>query len=258
MRTWQQSWDQLMSTYQPNRVQAMEALLDLVEAAVGEPAPRILDLGGGTGSLCLRALERWPEADLTLLDLDPVLMTIAGANLPAGVGLVRADLRDPAWTAALPHLDYDAVLAVMALHYLPSARLTDVYTEIAGLLRPGGLLVNVDHMPDPGLPKLSERIAQHTRRSTSRSRRGVPIWDDWWTQVGVDPVLGPSAIQRAALFADQPSAEWTPPASWHLQALHAGGYAEVGLGWRHGTHAAIVAVAVGDRWASGRRGSRRR
>lgn len=230
-----------MASYQPNREQGLDAVLDLVEASADGRVPRILDLGGGTGSVCHRALARWPQADLTLLDLDPVLMTIAGAHLPPTVDLIRGDLRDPCWTQSLPHLRYDAVLAVMALHYLPPDQLVKVYADVTGVLRPGGLLVNMDHMPDPGLPGLSERIIERTRAS----RRQEPGWDDWWSQVAADPGLGPASVERATLFADQHSAEWMPPATWHLQALHAAGYVEVGLGWRHGTQAGVVAV-VGD------------
>jgi hypothetical protein len=42
--------------------------------------------------------------------------------------------------------------------------------------------------------------------------------------------------------AEHGSAEWTPPASWHLEALRAAGFTEVGLLWRGATDAAVVAV----------------
>jgi SAM-dependent methyltransferase len=227
-----------MRRYQPHRDGSVDAVLDLVEASTGGRAPRILDLGGGTGSVCQRALARWPRADLTLLDLDPVLMAIAATHLPATVHLTRADLRQAGWAARLPHQCYDAVVAVMALHYLPADRLTILYREVASVLRPGGLVINLDRMPDPGLPGLSGRTTEWHRAS----RPAGPGWDEWWALVAADPALGPAMAERSTLFAGQQSAEWTPAATWHLRALRAAGYIEVGVGWRHGVEAAVVAV----------------
>jgi trans-aconitate methyltransferase len=241
VKTWQESWERLMEAYQPNREQGIQAVLDLVEAAVDTTSPRILDLGGGTGSVGRRAIARWPQARVTLLDIDPVLMAIAEVG-PPGLDVVRSDLRQPGWTTGLPDREFDAVLAVMALHYLPPDRLAAVYAEVAGVLRPGGLLVAVEHMPDPGLPRLSRRILERA----AASHRDGPGWDDWWARAAADPVLGPAWHERAMTLTDLPSAEWTPPAAWHVEALEAAGYAEVGLGWRHGPQAAVVAVAGDD------------
>ncbi|GAA1980483.1 class I SAM-dependent methyltransferase [Amycolatopsis minnesotensis] len=237
MKAWQEEWDRLMAVYQPRRDEGVTAAFDLIDAVVDGGRPEILDLGGGTGSLCRSALARWPGAGTTLLDLDPVLMTIARETLPPAARLVTADLDTAAWTGALPHREYDAVVAVMALHYLPPGRVTALYAEIAGVLRGGGLLVVLDHMPDPGLPALSGRL-RHRLSDADASN-----WNSWWTRAAADPVLGPAAAARTALLADRPSAEWTPPTAWHIDALRAAGYAEAGTGWRHGTHAAVVAVA---------------
>lgn len=237
MKAWQEEWDRLMAAYQPRRDDGVNAAFDLVDAVADGVPPKILDLGGGTGSVCRKALDRWLGAGPTLLDLDPVLTTIARETLPPSVRLVTADLDTPAWTAALPHREYDAALAIMAVHYLPPGRLTALYTEIAGVLRHGGLLVVLDHMPEPGLPTLSGRLRHRV------SDADAPDWRSWWARASADPALGQAAAARTALLEGRASAEWTPPASWHVDALRDAGYAEVGTGWRHGTHAAVVAVA---------------
>lgn len=215
----------------------MDAAFGLVDAVLDGLPPKILDLGGGTGSVCRKALGRWPGADVTLLDLDPVLTTIARETLPPTAGIVAADLDTPAWIGALPHREYDAALAVMALHYLPPGRLTALYAEIASVLRDGGLLVVLDHMPEPGLAALARRL-RHRVSDASASD-----WDSWWARAAADPALGRAAAARTAVLAGRTSTEWTPPAAWHVDALHAAGYTEAGTGWRHGTHAAVVAVA---------------
>ncbi|OLZ58069.1 class I SAM-dependent methyltransferase [Amycolatopsis keratiniphila] len=223
---WNDSWERLMARYQPGREQAIERVIDLIAARCDGRAPRVLDVGGGTGTLCSRLLARFPEAEVTLVDLDPVMLAIAGASLPSSVEVVRADLRDPGWTGLLPHSGYDAVLAIMALHYLPPDRLTALYAELAGLVRAGGFVANVDDMPE------TEAVA-------SASDDGS--WDAWWDQVAADPVLGPAVVERARLFGDSSSAEWHPPAAWHLRALKAWPVGEPAVAWRDGAQAAVVA-----------------
>ncbi|MFE6611714.1 class I SAM-dependent methyltransferase [Amycolatopsis sp. NPDC057786] len=225
---WNDRWERLMAKYQPGRERAIERMIDLVVSRCGDPAPRVLDVGGGTGTLCARLLERVPGAEVTLVDLDPVMLTIAGAFLPSSVGVVRADLRDPEWVTHLPDGGFDAVLAVMALHYLPPGRLTELYAELAGLVRAGGFVATVDDMPDVEV-------------AAAPGDDGESPWSVWWAQAAADPVLGPAVVERARLFGDSPSAEWHPPAAWHLRAMGAGPVEEPVVVWRDGVQAAVVA-----------------
>ncbi|HEX7747103.1 MAG TPA: class I SAM-dependent methyltransferase [Micromonosporaceae bacterium] len=240
---WQESWDRQQEAYLPDREQRFAAMLDVVDA-VTDGAPRLLDLAGGTGTISLRTLARFPAADVTLLDLDPALLAIATASLRDRAAVVTADLASSDWCAALPHQEYDAVLTATALHWLPSDRLRDLYTEIRGVLRPGGVFVNADHMPDDGIPALSTLLAARAegRRSARYAAGAVLSWSEWWDRAGADPVLAPLVKRRWEIYPTGHSPEWTPPVSWHLDALHAAGFAEVGLVWRGGTDAAVAGV----------------
>jgi len=242
---WQESWDRQQQAYMPDREERFRAMIDAVDAVVdGVPAPRILDLAAGTGSISLRLLHRLPGADVTLVDLDPVLLTIATASLGERVRIAQADLRGAGWLDALPHKEYDAVLTATALHWLPAGRITVLYEEIAGLVRPGGVFVNADHIPPDGLPRLSEAL-RHKARSRRLSRHAsaaVPSWEQWWRHVSDDPVLGGLMSRRAELFGGDHPAEWTPPAQWHVTALLAAGFREAGVLWRGGADAAVAAL----------------
>lgn len=228
----------------PDREERISALLDTVGAIADEAPPRILDLAGGTGSISLRALRRFPDASTTLLDVDPVLLAIGRGSLPAGATVVAADLRSTQWVSALPYHGYDAVLTATALHWLPPDRLTDLFREIRGVLRPGGVFVNADHLADDGLPKLSERLADRARerREAWYATGAVLSWDAWWDRVAADPVLGPLTEQRREVFQEGHPHEEQPPLSWHVETLRAAGYTEVGLVWRGGRDAAVAAV----------------
>ena len=53
----------------------------------------------------------------------------------------------------------------------------------------------------------------------------------------------PLAEQRSRIYPSaHHSAEWTPPAAWHIDALRMAGFAEAGILWRGGPDAAVIAV----------------
>ncbi|GAA4248895.1 class I SAM-dependent methyltransferase [Dactylosporangium darangshiense] len=248
-RAWQESWDRQQEAFMPDREHRFAAMLDVVDAVTSGDAAsagpvRILDLAGGTGSISLRALARLDRVEVTLLDLDPALLAIAGASLGDRAQLVAADLREPGWAARLPHRAYDAVLTATALHWLSPERLTQLYRELPAVLRPGGVFVNADHMPDETLPELSRRlVARADQRRDARYATGaVPSWRDWWERAALDPVLAPLVEERHRIYSEPHSSEFLPPASWHLEALAAAGFVETGVVWRGGTDAAVAGV----------------
>jgi SAM-dependent methyltransferase len=249
---WQESWDRQQEAYMPDREERIAAMLDVVEAVAESPEPRLLDLAGGTGSITLRALARFPRLRATIVDLDPVLLTIAEATLlsrmtdPAAdqTVVLTADLNEPSWTAGLPHRPYDAVVTATAMHWIRPERLTVLYGEIRDVLRPGGVFINADHLPDDALPLLTARLlARAEARRTARFATGTVLsWADWWQRAATDPVLAPLVRKRAQIYAGGHSAEWNPPAAWHVETLRQAGFREAGLIWRGGTDAAVAAL----------------
>lgn len=242
---WQESWDRQQEAFMPDREQRFAAMLDAVAAVSDGRPPRLLDLAGGTGTISLRTLSRFPGAEITVVDQDPVLLAIAAASLRGRATIVDTDLGDPAWRAKLPHESFDAVLTATALHWLPSERVTALYGEIRDVLRPGGVFANADHMPEESLPTLSGKLRDHARRvREARYATGTATsWPEWWQLVRGDEFLAPKAAERERIY---PSArhnhEWTPPAAWHVDALRSAGFTEAGILWRGGTDAAVVGV----------------
>jgi SAM-dependent methyltransferase len=241
---WQESWDRQQEAFLPDREERFRSMLDTVQAATDGDWPRILDLAGGTGSISLRALRRFPQARTTLVDVDPVLLTIARASLDDRSVVVSANLRTPDWVDSLADRDFDAVLTATALHWLPLDRIAELYGEIREVLRPGGVFVNADHMPDDGLPGLNAKFGDRERaRRESRYAAGAVLsWEAWWDHVAKDPTLGPLVERRRQVFAGRHGEESTPDVSWHLDALRAAGFAEVGITWRGARDAAVTGV----------------
>ncbi|MET7450965.1 methyltransferase domain-containing protein [Streptomyces sp. NPDC005574] len=231
-RAWQESWDRQQEWYMPDREERFAIMLDMVEALVG-PAPRVLDLACGTGSITARLLARLPEATSTGVDLDPALLAIARGTFEGDerVSFVTADLKDPRWPATLPYDSYDAVLTATALHWLHTEPLAALYGQVAELVRGGGVFMNADHMIDDTTPRINaaERAQRHARMEQARGA-GVPDWAQWWQLAAQDPVLAGPTARRFEIYGEHADGEM-PSAAWHARTLREKGFAEARPVW---------------------------
>jgi SAM-dependent methyltransferase len=116
------------------RLRALHYLALRAALAALPRVDRVLDLGAGNGWLARRLA---PSFRVTALDVDAT-DTGLGALDDRRVGRLRADLQ------ALPLAagGFDVVIVAAALHY--ALDLSCALTEVARVLRPGGLLVIVD------------------------------------------------------------------------------------------------------------------
>ena len=242
-QAWQESWDRQQEWYMPDREERFRVMLDMVEAVVG-PEPRVLDLACGTGSITNRLLRRFPGATSVGVDLDPALLAIARGSFAGDerVAFVTADLKDPAWTEALPHDSYDAVLTATALHWLHSGPLTALYGQLAGLVRAGGVFMNADHMIDETTPRINaaERAQRHARMDQEKAA-GVLDWADWWALAAKDPVLAEPTARRFEIYGEHADGD-TPSARWHAETLRTAGFAESRVVWSSPSDALVLAV----------------
>ncbi|WP_435058822.1 class I SAM-dependent methyltransferase [Streptomyces sp. bgisy060] len=240
---WQESWDRQQEWYMPDREERFRVMLDMVEALVG-PKPRVLDLACGTGSITDRLLKRFPEATSTGVDLDPALLAIAEGSFAGDqrVTFVAADLKDPTWTARLPHGSYDAVLTATALHWLHGEPLTALYGQLAGLVREGGVFMNADRMIDGTTPRINaaERAHRHARMDREKAA-GVLDWADWWALAAEDPVLAEPTARRFQIYGEHADGD-TPSAHWHADTLRSVGFGEARTVWSSPSDALVLAV----------------
>ncbi len=257
---WINRWDAQQQLYMPDREERFTALIDAVEAGTGRDDPLVLDLGCGPGSLAVRLLDRIPGARVIAIDSDPLLLTLGRAAYGGlrGLSFADQDLRTSGWTGALA-LDraVDAAVSTTALHWLRAEALRDMYAQLATVLRPGGLLLDGDHLKEdetvaPTLARLgdvlTERVAQRfTGTDVDDGQAGDrEDWKSWWQAATADPELaGPAAErQRRRLSEDHHGSE-SVLLSEHVTALRAAGFAEIGTLWQYGDNRILCGVMGG-------------
>jgi trans-aconitate methyltransferase len=211
------------------RFSTMIALIDATQPSIW----RLLDLGCGPGSLALALLEAFPGAEVYGVDFNPHMLLLAQARLAhfgRRVHLIQADLRQPSWAEPLP-ASLDAVVSATALHWLESGPLAALYRQLAGLLRPGGILLNADHVGSQSraLQQAWEQDRDQERTAERQVRMGENDADDWdgfWTAysraLAVDQETEPSPIDGW-----QGGMEQGLPLAWHLDRLRESGFAAV-------------------------------
>ncbi len=248
-RTWIDRWDAQQQNYLPDREERFTALIDAVEAGTGRPDPLVLDLGSGPGSLSARLLRRLPAATVVAVDADPLTLGLGRAAWRdlAGLRFADVDLRAPGWSAKLG-LDRqpDAAVSTTALHWLTEPALVAVYTELAQTLRPGGLLLNGDHMREddaaPTLVLLGRELIE--REEQRRFPDGQSeSWTDWWDAAATDPALSALVRERESRHVDSEH-HGSPAGRFNVQvaALRAAGFAEVGTLWQRGENRLLCGV----------------
>lgn len=254
-RAWIDRWDAQQEAFMPDREERFTALIDAVAETAAREDPLVIDLGCGPGSLAVRLLYRIPDAVVVAVDADPFLLGLGQAAWAADMAhatdalrFVELDLRVPGWSTSLD-LDrpVDAAVSTTALHWLRPDALTAMYAEIANLLRPGGLLLNGDHLKEdeavaPTLARLGRAL--NDREEHRRAPEGRPeSWDAWWDSALADAALADLAAERERRLVDcehhgSPSGRLAV----HVDALHAAGFAEVGTLWQRGDNRLLCAV----------------
>jgi SAM-dependent methyltransferase len=250
-REWIRRWDLQQEDSLPDREERFTALIDAVDEGTGRPDPLVIDLGCGPGSLSVRLLDAIPAATVVAVDADPVMLALARAAYGDRPSLrfVSLDLRSPGWSGGLK-LDRpaDAAVSTTALHWLTPEALAAVYAEAATVLRPGGLMLDGDHLAEdeataPTLARLGRAL---TEREERRHPSTAESWTGWWEAVTADPALAEATARRERLGLD--SEHHGSPSgllSVHVDALRNAGFTEVGTLWQRGSDRVLCAVRGG-------------
>ncbi|MEV0041633.1 class I SAM-dependent methyltransferase [Streptomyces sp. NPDC050804] len=241
--SWVRRWERQQQRYAVDREERFRVIADVVEQVTeGRPRPRILDLGCGPGSLAARLAARLRRAEIVAVDMDPLLLELARTHHADAARYVDAEIGADGWTRALALEEpLDAAVSTTALHYLPEAALSRTYTELARLTRPGGVLVNADHLPHDEAGH--SRIAAHVGRCRARRRRAFAHedWESWWTAAAREPEFADLLTERARRGPITGAGEEIS-LSRHTELLYRAGFEHAAPVWQFGQSYVLVAI----------------
>jgi tRNA (cmo5U34)-methyltransferase len=170
----------------PHREEGYAALLEFLPATVR----RVADLGTGDGYLLDALRTARPGLGGVAVDFSAEMLRRAGerfATVPE-VEVVEHDLDVPlpAWEP------FDAVVSAFAIHHVADRRKRELYTEVFGRLRSGGVFLNLEHVASP-TPELHEGFLYAIGSSPagddpSNKLAGVDEQLSWLREAGFEQV----------------------------------------------------------------------
>ncbi len=167
----------------PHRTEGEAVLVE----EVPKDASRILDLGSGDGRLLELLLTRCPEARGVALDFShPMLERLRERFGDGRVEVVEHNLEEP-----LPALGtFDVVASSFAVHHLPHPRKEALYREVWGLLNPGGVFCNLEHVSSPS-PRVHQRFLDALSKKPEDEDRSNKLLDvgtqlRWLREIGFE------------------------------------------------------------------------
>ncbi|NED13016.1 class I SAM-dependent methyltransferase [Streptomyces sp. SID9124] len=246
-KTWVERWEHQQQRYAVDREERFTVISDVVEhLCAGRARPLLLDLGCGPGSLAARLIRRLPDAEIVAVDRDPVLLELGRTHYADAARYVDAEIGQENWTHALRlGRGLDAAVSTTALHYLPARALLDTYRALAGLLRPGGALINGDHFPPEAGPcsHLTAHVGHRRAERTGGQRH--EDWESWWVAAAADPDLADVFAQREERFrlpSGDEGANHHLSVRRHAELLQEAGFHHVTTVWQMGDSSVLVAL----------------
>lgn len=239
---WVNRWEQQQQRYAIDREERFVVVADVVEhVTAGQDRPRVLDLGCGPGSLPARLVGRLPGAEIVAVDMDPVLLELARTRHPDAARYVEAVIGEPGWTERLALSGpLDAVVSTTALHYLSEPVLRRTYARLTGLLRPGGVLINADHLSQDALGVAEIAAYVGTRRAERRHAFDHEDWETWWAEAERDPELSDLCARRRTGTSAGNAGSLT--LARHVELLREAGFGPASPVWQVGNSYVLVAV----------------
>lgn len=133
------SYDEHMLTNVEGCAEGYAEVADLIP----DGSRSLLDLGCGTGLELERIFDRFPDMQVTGIDLAPAMLKKLREKYPdRDIKLVAADY----FKYDFGEDAFDAAVSVESLHHFTPEKKTELYSRILASLRSGGVYVECDYM----------------------------------------------------------------------------------------------------------------
>lgn len=109
-------------------------------------APKILDIGSGTGLFSSIVLEKYPDASFTLIDLSDQMLSIAKERFKDNPNFkfIIAD-----YTKYEFEEKFDIIISALSIHHLSALDKEKLYAKCYNMLNAEGIFLNVDQVLSP-------------------------------------------------------------------------------------------------------------
>jgi len=144
-----------------------------------------MDLGCGDGILGRQLFQYWPDSTGIFIDYSKPMLDAArkkNKGIKSTAVYYLLDFSKKNW---IKHLlekhELDAVISGFSIHHTEDKQKYQLYKDIYGILKPGGVFLNLEHVasPDTHLEKMFDEIfvdslyAYHQKINSSLSRQGI-------------------------------------------------------------------------------------
>jgi ubiquinone/menaquinone biosynthesis C-methylase UbiE len=136
-------YDRLIAATMPEKAFKMA----LVRQAGIRPGDRVLDFGTGTATLSILLAEQHPDADVTGVDVDEKVLTIARRKVAESRAAVRL-VRYSGEKLPFESRSFDRAVSSLVFHHLTRTQRQRALRELNRVLAPGGEI----HIADWGKP----------------------------------------------------------------------------------------------------------
>ena len=230
---WFERWQAQQDCYVPRRQYRFDLMLQWPGFARNAEL-HILNVGCGPGSLAFHALDWYPKAQVVAVDQDPVLLAIGqqvARSKTGDIQFLQADIRELDWWAAQDGV-FDLVISANALHWLSAESLSTTYRRIFAALKPGGWLMNSDHVAgDCADTQARYREMLRAKQETAFRESGADNWDAFWSGLGRElgqPVLW--GLRNEAEYWEGSEDGYSK--QYHVEMLRGCGFEQVEFHWQ--------------------------
>jgi tRNA (cmo5U34)-methyltransferase len=168
-----EAYDVAAPVIHPYYEKVQDEILDLLPFGA-EEAFELVDIGGGSGRLAERVLERFAGARVTVFDQSEPFLALAErrlARFAPRATIVQSQLQD-GWTTQLK-ASPNVIVSTSAIHHLEPAEKRALYAKCYAALGSGGMLINGDEYrpeSDADLRALLDEWSVHMSRAIAEGR----------------------------------------------------------------------------------------
>lgn len=141
------------------QIQVILFLIDHYFLRKKKKLTNFLDMGCGDGFIGKKILLRYPDAHGCFLDFSKDRVKVAKQNLATceNTHVRHGDITKNNWTKKVCK-PFDLIIAGYTIHFQPNGKKKEIYQDIYEILRPGGRVINLEHIKSP--PPVEEEFSK--------------------------------------------------------------------------------------------------